>query len=113
MKKNLFLAISLIWALASCQRLESVNPSDDNGSSSSSLSSSSSSSSSPGTVVPLSAVPQSVKNYITTHYAGFAIHEVQTEWEHGITYYKVNIRKGKDRKNLIFSNTWAFVREKK
>ncbi len=112
MKKNLFLAISLVWALASCQKLESVNPSDDNGSTSSSLSPNSSSSSSSGTVVPISAVPQSVKNYISTNYAGFAIHEVQTELEHGVTFYQVNIRNGKNRKNLIFSTGWVFVREK-
>ena len=104
MKKNLFLAASLVFALASCQKLDGVSPGSDN--STSSLSSS-------GTVVPMSSVPQSVKDFIATKYLGYAIHEVQTELEHGVSYFQVDIRKGSnDRKKLLFTKSWVFVKEK-
>ena len=101
MKKNLFLAASLVFALASCQKLDGVSPGDDN--SRTSLSSSS-------TTVPISSVPQSAKDYIAAKYSGYSIHEVQTELEHGVTYYKVDIRKGsKERVKLLFTTSWVFV----
>lgn len=112
MKKNLFLAICLIGALSSCQNLDNVSPIDDNSSSSAGQSSSSSSSSSSNTI-PISTLPTSVKTFISTKYPAYTIHEVQIEWEHGVSYYKVNLRNGKkDRKNLIFSSAWVFIREK-
>lgn len=101
MKKNLFLAASLVFALASCQKLDGVSPGSDN--STSSLSSS-------GTTVPISSVPQSAKDFIASKYAGYAIHEVQTELEHGFTYFQVDLRKGsKDRVKLLFTTSWVFV----
>jgi uncharacterized membrane protein YkoI len=97
MKKSLFWAISMMVALSACEH----------NSSSTVLPSSSS------TSMTLSQVPQSVKDWVANKYAGYRIHEVEQESEHGQIQYKLDIRDGNDnRKKLIFDRNWQFLYEK-
>lgn len=59
----------------------------------------------------LSTVPQSVKDYLAQHYAGYEIKEAEKETEHGVTYYEVEIINGTEQKELIFDSNWVFVKE--
>ncbi len=99
MKKSLFWAISITIAFSSCDHSSNNNVSPSSSSSSTSMT--------------LSQVPQSVKDWVANKYAGYRIHEVEQELEHGQIQYKLDIRDGKDnRKKLIFDRNWQFLYEK-
>lgn len=54
-------------------------------------------------------LPKEIKNAIKTQYKGYRIDDVKKITENGVETYKVEIEKGNDERNLLFSKNGTLI----
>ena len=54
-------------------------------------------------------LPEAIKNAIKTQYKGYRIDDVEKITENGVETYKVEIEKGDDERNLVFSTNGELI----
>jgi hypothetical protein len=112
MKKSFFLALSLVCALVSCQKSEGVLPDDNSSLSEMRSKGGGGGSGIPSINIPLSDVPQAVKDAIAVAYPGFTLKEAEKQFEDEGIQYKLTIVTRTAKKRLLYTANWVFIGEK-
>ena len=104
MKNLLFFLTVSLFALASCNKDNSLDTTTSNATTSLSTRG--------GTVVDTVGVPQATKDFIATKYPGYSISVVESDTErNGTIVFEVQITNSTTKKYLVFDANWVFLNE--